>query len=91
MVAGRSSCLALGAHHANGVSAGKALGVSYVLQGSVRSDAERYRFTAELVDAETDRVCWSERFDGRLADVLGIEASIVHAVAATLAFANQTS
>lgn len=83
-VAGRSSCLALIGNRVDAVSAAHALGVQYVLQGTVRSDRDRFRFTAELVDSGSGMVLWSECYDGKLVDVLGIEADIVNALAASL-------
>jgi TolB-like protein/class 3 adenylate cyclase len=42
---------------------GKELGVGYVLEGSVRKDADRVRIVAQLVDATTGEHVWAERFD----------------------------
>ena len=42
---------------------GKELGVSYVLEGSVRKDADKVRIVAQLVDARTGEHVWAERFD----------------------------
>jgi len=83
-VAGRNSCLALSASPVGAMSVAQALGVQYVLQGTVRSNRDKFRFIAELVDGESGMVLWSECYDGRLVDVLGIEADIVNAVAANL-------
>ena len=41
---------------------GRELGVRYVLEGSVRRAGERVRVYAQLVDAETDRHVWADRF-----------------------------
>ena len=42
---------------------GKDLGVDYVLEGSVRKDADKVRIVAQLVDAKTGEHVWAERFD----------------------------
>jgi adenylate cyclase len=42
---------------------GKELGVDYVLEGSVRRDADKVRIVAQLVDAKTGGHVWAERFD----------------------------
>ena len=39
------------------------LGVQYVVEGSVRKAGNRVRVTVQLIDAETDRHLWAERFD----------------------------
>jgi adenylate cyclase len=40
------------------------LGVQYVVEGSVRRAGSRVRITAQLIDAETDRHLWAERYTG---------------------------
>src|SRR5215471_9703930 len=42
---------------------GSELGVRYVLEGSVQNAGERFRFNAQLVDAESGAHLWAERFD----------------------------
>src|SRR6267378_1862868 len=42
-------------------------GVDYVLEGSVRKAGDRIRVTVQLIDAETDRHIWAERYDCELA------------------------
>ena len=42
---------------------GKELGVGYVLEGSVRKEADKLRIVAQLVDAKTGEHVWAERFD----------------------------
>ncbi len=44
---------------------GRELGVRYVLEGSVRKAAARVRITGQLVEAETGRHIWAERYDKR--------------------------
>ena len=64
---------------------GRALGVSYLVEGSVRQTVDRIRVTAQLVDARQGRVLWSAHFDEPLADVFtlqdNISAQIVSAMA----------
>ena len=43
---------------------GRELGVSYVLEGSVRKGGNRVRITAQLIDAESGSHLWADRFDG---------------------------
>ena len=48
---------------------GEQLGVSKVLEGSVRKAGGRLRITAQLIDVESGFHLWSESFDRRLEDV----------------------
>ena len=56
---------------------GRELGVRYVLEGSTRKSGERVRVTAQLVDAETSRHVWAERYDRDLADLFTVQDEIV--------------
>jgi len=60
------------------------LGVQYVLEGSVRKAGNRVRITAQLIDAETDRHVWAERYDRELEDVFAIQDQVTSAIVATL-------
>jgi adenylate cyclase len=42
---------------------GKELNVGYVLEGSVRKEADKVRIVAQLIDAKTGEHVWAERFD----------------------------
>src|SRR6202011_925528 len=48
---------------------GRELSVRYVLEGSVRRSGNQVRINAQLIDAETDRHLWAERFDGDIAQM----------------------
>jgi adenylate cyclase len=52
---------------------GRALGVRYVLEGSVRRSGNRVRVTAQLVDATTGNHVWAERYDRELAEIFAIQ------------------
>ena len=41
-----------------------ALGVKYLLNGSIQRQAERLRIHTELVDVDRNRTVWAERYDG---------------------------
>jgi len=56
------------------------LGVSTVLEGSVRRAGERVRITAQLIDADTDSHLWSETYDRELKDVFQIEDDIAKSI-----------
>ena len=59
-------------------------GVEYVLEGSVRKAGDRIRVTVQLIDAETDRHIWAERYDRQLEDVFAIQDEMTRAIVATL-------
>ena len=56
------------------------LGVSYLLEGSVRRSAERIRVTVQLIDGTTDTHVWSENFDREFSDIFVIQDDIAAAV-----------
>ena len=56
---------------------GKALGVRYVLEGSVQRDQSRIRVNAQLVDAESGSHMWAESFEKPLADLFDMQDEIV--------------
>jgi len=59
-------------------------GVDYVLEGSVRKAGDRIRVTVQLIDAETDRHIWAERYDRELKDIFAIQDEMTRAIVATL-------
>lgn len=63
---------------------GKALGVDYVLEGSVRPGGDRVRVNAALIRTDDGIRLWSETYDRKLDDILAIQAAIGQAVATEL-------
>jgi adenylate cyclase len=59
--------------------------VDYVLEGSVRKAGGRVRVTVQLIDAESDRHVWAERYDRELEDIFAIQDEMTRAIVATLA------
>jgi adenylate cyclase len=59
---------------------GRELGVRYVVEGSVRRDAERVRVNAQLIDAETGNHLWAERYDRAMEHVFAVQDEITTAV-----------
>jgi TolB-like protein/Tfp pilus assembly protein PilF len=62
----------------------EALGVSTILEGSVRRAGNRIRVTAQLVDVSNGFHLWSERYDRELADVFAVQDGIASAIASEL-------
>jgi adenylate cyclase len=64
---------------------GRELGVRYVLEGSMRKAANRIRLTAQLVEAETGKQVWAERYDRNLVDIFAVQDEITEAVTIAVA------
>ncbi|SHJ19398.1 adenylate cyclase [Shimia gijangensis] len=58
----------------------KNLGVSYLVDGSVRKAGNRVRITVQLVEGVTDQPIWAERYDRDLTDIFAVQDEITHAV-----------
>ena len=63
---------------------GRELGVAYVLEGSVRRGGNRLRITGQLIDADSGRHLWADRFDGDLNDVFDLQDRITESVVAAI-------
>lgn len=59
---------------------GRELGVRYIVEGSVRRSGQRARISVELVEAETGRHLWADRFDRDIADVFAVQDEISAAI-----------
>jgi len=55
--------------------------VRYILEGSVRKSGEHIRVSAQLIDAQNDQVCWSERYDRDLDDLFAVQDEITRNIA----------
>src|SRR5262249_16346339 len=64
---------------------GRELGVRYVLEGSLRKSGNRIRVSAQLVEAETGKHVWAERYDRDLADIFAVQDEITEAVTIAIA------
>lgn len=60
------------------------LGVTYVVEGSLRRSGDRIRATVELVDAESGDQIWSDRYDRDLEDVFAVQDEITAKIAARI-------
>ena len=63
---------------------GEKLGVSTVLEGSVRRAGNRLRITAQLVDVADGYQRWSERYDREMEDVFEVQDEIARCIAGRL-------
>ncbi|MCG8581558.1 MAG: tetratricopeptide repeat protein [Bacteroidales bacterium] len=63
---------------------GNALGVSKILEGSVRKSGNRIRITAQLIETSTGFHLWSNKYDRELDDIFKIQDEISHEIAEQL-------
>lgn len=60
---------------------GQALGVAYILEGSVSRDTDRALITAQLIETATDKHVWAKTFDRPVSDLLAVQSEVAAAVA----------
>jgi adenylate cyclase len=84
LVISRNSAFVHKGRSVNVQAVGKEFGVDFVLEGSVRKAGGRVRVTVQLIDAETDRHIWAERYDRNLEDIFAIQDELTGAIVATL-------
>jgi TolB-like protein/Tfp pilus assembly protein PilF len=63
---------------------GKELGVSNILEGSVRREGNRVRVNVQLIDATNDDHLWANDYDGDLTDVFKIQTDLAQKIAGEL-------
>jgi TolB-like protein/Tfp pilus assembly protein PilF/tRNA A-37 threonylcarbamoyl transferase component Bud32 len=83
-VASRTSVFALKGKPRDVRAIGALLGVSEVLEGTVRKAGARLRITVQLTSAEHGRLLWSRRYDRTLDDVFAIQDEIARTIVNTL-------
>jgi TolB-like protein/Tfp pilus assembly protein PilF len=83
-VIGRTSSFAFRDRDEDLRAIGAALGVSHLLEGSVRKAGEQLRITAQLVRAEDGTNLWSQAFNRRLENVFAVQLEIAEAIGEAL-------
>ena len=63
---------------------GEALGVTYVMEGTVRREANRVRINAQLIDARTDRHVWNDTYDREITDLFSLQTELARRIAFAL-------
>ncbi len=79
-VAGRTSSFAFKGRNEDLRTIGEALGVSYILEGSVRKAGVKVRITAQLIKADDGFHLWSDTYDRELTDIFAIQDEIAQAI-----------
>ena len=63
---------------------GEQLGVAHVLEGSIRSQGDQVRITAQLIKVDDGFHLWSETFDRKLDNIFVVQEEIAAAIATVL-------
>jgi TolB-like protein len=63
---------------------GRALGVAYLVEGTVRRDGDRLRISVQLIDAVTRTQLWSDRYEGANTEIFAFQDRIAAQVAGAL-------
>jgi len=83
-VIGRSSSFRFRGTKEEPKTIGEKLGVSTLLEGTVRKQGDRVRIVAELINAADGIQLWSRTFERELKDIFAVQAEIANAVATSL-------
>jgi adenylate cyclase len=75
-VIARNSCFTYKGRSADIRDVARALGVAYVLEGSVRKAGNRVRVTAQLIDGGSGNHVWAQRYDRDLEDIFAVQDDI---------------
>ncbi|MEY4951724.1 MAG: hypothetical protein RL299_148 [Pseudomonadota bacterium] len=63
---------------------GRELGVRYLLEGNVRRTGAHLRVTAQLVEAASGEILWTQKFDRPLADLAALQEELIEELSANL-------
>jgi serine/threonine-protein kinase len=83
-VIGRTSSFQFRDSKDDGKTIGAKLGVTHLLEGSVRHAGDMVRVSAELIDTSDGSTRWSERYDRPYKDLFALQDDITRAVAGAL-------
>lgn len=83
-VPARTSVFAFRGHGGDVREIGTSLGVAHVLEGSVRSQGNQVRITAQLIKVDDGFHLWSETFDRKLENIFAVQEEIAAAIATAL-------
>ena len=84
LVAGRTSSFAFKGRNEDMRTIGNALGVEYLIEGSVRKDSDNIRITTQLVKADDGFHVWSETYDRQMKEIFALQDEIAHAISDAL-------
>lgn len=84
MVIARNSAFAFRGSRDGIRTIGDKLSADYLVTGNVRQAGTRFRITVQVVDADTEQIVWSERFDRDKVDIFDLQDEISELVAARI-------
>ncbi|MFT6771368.1 MAG: TolB-like protein/tetratricopeptide (TPR) repeat protein [Congregibacter sp.] len=79
-VAGRTSSFAFKGRNEDLREIGRVLDVAHILEGSVRSQGNKVRVTAQLIQVSDGFHLWSETYDGDLSDIFAVQDDIANRI-----------
>jgi adenylate cyclase len=79
-VVARNTAFTFKGHSVDVTELARKLGVSHVLEGSVRKAGGRVRINAQLIDGATGEHVWADRYDRDLEDIFAIQDEISKAI-----------
>jgi TolB-like protein/Flp pilus assembly protein TadD len=62
----------------------KQLGVSNILEGSVRREADQVRVNVQLISAQTNSYMWTDTYNRKVTDITAVESEIAKGIAESL-------
>ena len=62
----------------------KQLGISNILEGSVRKVGDQVRVNVQLIDAQTDSYIWVDTYERKLTDIVAVESEIARGIVESL-------
>jgi len=83
-VASHSSAAAMKGSDKSAAEIGKALGVRYLLEGSVRKAGDQVRINVHLIDSTTGFQVWADDFVGEMKDVFSLQEQTALKIAGSL-------
>ncbi len=63
---------------------GKELGVSFILEGSIRRQGDKVRIVGQLIEASRDEHLWAKTYDRPLTDLLSVQGEVAQQIALDL-------
>jgi TolB-like protein len=84
-VIARNSSFTYKGRAADAKEVGRALGVRYVLEGSLRKTGNKVRITGQLIDSTNGMHLWAERFEGTLEDIFELQDQLAESVVGAIA------
>ncbi len=85
LVIARNSSFSYKGRAVNVQAIAEELGVSYVVEGSVRKAGNRVRISAQLIDCATGGHLWAERFDREWTDIFAVQDEVTQEIVSAMA------